>query len=95
MKERWKCFRLRVHSLRASFDRGACDCSPTSSASTWPRQHSRFNFYLSPSMTSVKLYVYDLSQGMAKQMSLSLTGRQIGMYKVHVECYPFVLRLIR
>ncbi|KAI9277969.1 PPPDE putative peptidase domain-containing protein [Umbelopsis sp. AD052] len=28
-------------------------------------------------MTSVKLYVYDLSQGMAKQMSLSLTGRQI------------------
>ncbi|KAI8583852.1 hypothetical protein K450DRAFT_220283 [Umbelopsis ramanniana AG] len=28
-------------------------------------------------MTSVKLYVYDLSQGMAKQMSLNLTGRQI------------------
>ncbi|CAO3672621.1 unnamed protein product [Umbelopsis vinacea] len=28
-------------------------------------------------MTSVKLYVYDLSQGMAKQMSLGLTGRQI------------------
>jgi hypothetical protein len=32
-----------------------------------------------PTMTSVKLYVYDLSQGMAKQMSLGLTGRQIGM----------------
>ncbi|KAG2183580.1 hypothetical protein INT43_006586 [Umbelopsis isabellina] len=28
-------------------------------------------------MTSVKLYVYDLSQGMAKQMSMGLTGRQI------------------
>lgn len=26
----------------------------------------------------VKLYVYDLSQGMAKQMSMALTGRQIG-----------------
>jgi hypothetical protein len=34
-------------------------------------------------MTSVKLYVYDLSQGMAKQMSLGLTGRQIGMYSVN------------
>jgi hypothetical protein len=44
-----------------------------------------------PSMTSVKLYVYDLSQGMAKQMSLNLTGRQIGMYKIHVECFPFVV----
>jgi hypothetical protein len=27
---------------------------------------------------SVKLFVYDLSQGMAKTMSRSLTGKQIG-----------------
>lgn len=28
-------------------------------------------------MTPVKLYVYDLSRGLAKQMSMSLTGKQI------------------
>lgn len=36
-------------------------------------------------MTSqVKLYVYDLSNGMAKQLSRQLTGRQIdGIWYVH------------
>lgn len=29
---------------------------------------------------SVKLYVYDLSQGMARSMSRSLTGKQIGKH---------------
>jgi hypothetical protein len=28
-------------------------------------------------MTKVQLYVYDLSRGMAKSMSLALTGKQI------------------
>jgi len=28
-------------------------------------------------MSDVKLYVYDLSRGMAKSMSLMLTGKQI------------------
>lgn len=28
-------------------------------------------------MAPVKLYVYDLSRGMAKSMSLALTGKQI------------------
>ncbi|KAL1932294.1 hypothetical protein VTP01DRAFT_9350 [Rhizomucor pusillus] len=36
----------------------------------------------------VKLYVYDLSQGLAKQMSLSLTGRQIdGIWHTAVVLY--------
>lgn len=58
-----------------------CDCSlhwhPIFSSQNLKgtRQHSSRLC----AMTSVKLYVYDLSQGMAKQMSLGLTGRQIGM----------------
>ena len=33
--------------------------------------------------TPVKLYVYDLSNGMARQLSLQLTGRQIdGIWSV-------------
>ncbi|KAI8097287.1 PPPDE putative peptidase domain-containing protein [Halteromyces radiatus] len=36
----------------------------------------------------VKLYVYDLSQGMAKQMSLSLTGKQIdGIWHTSIVVY--------
>ncbi|CAO3651142.1 unnamed protein product [Cunninghamella echinulata] len=37
---------------------------------------------------SVKLYLYDLSQGMAKQMSMSLTGKQIdGIWHTSVVVY--------
>ncbi|ORY97266.1 PPPDE putative peptidase domain-domain-containing protein [Syncephalastrum racemosum] len=38
--------------------------------------------------SAVKLYVYDLSQGMAKQMSMALTGRQIdGIWHTSVVVY--------
>ena len=40
-------------------------------------------------MTSVKLYVYDLSNGMARQLSQQLTGRQIdGVWYGLCEGYP-------
>lgn len=35
------------------------------------------SLFLSFNMQAVKLYVYDLSNGLARQMSLQLTGRQI------------------
>jgi hypothetical protein len=35
------------------------------------------HLFLEPMSTPVKLYVYDLSNGMAKQLSRQLTGRQI------------------
>ena len=38
--------------------------------------------------SSVKLYVYDLSNGLAKQLSLQLTGKQIeGIWYVCILSY--------
>lgn len=46
--------------------------------------HPRISHMASP----VKLYIYDLSQGMARQMSMSLTGRQIdGIWHTSVVVY--------
>ena len=36
----------------------------------------------------MKLYVYDLSNGLARQMSMSLTGRQIGTNKKRIVTLP-------
>ena len=39
-------------------------------------------------MSTVRLYVYDLSNGLARQMSLQLTGRQIdGIWRVSTVKY--------
>jgi hypothetical protein len=69
-----------VNHQFATTDCPAVTALPHSISYTWPRQQPPLSPLLRSPMTSVKLYVYDLSQGMAKQMSLSLTGRQIGMY---------------
>ncbi len=37
----------------------------------------QLRLYRTPTMAPVKLYVYDLSKGLAKSMSMMLTGKQI------------------
>lgn len=51
----------------------------SSSTSSYPGSSDYYPYQpLRPSkMAPVQLYVYDLSRGMAKSMSLALTGKQI------------------
>lgn len=43
----------------------------------WEASQSRQTLSLSSLMSRVQLYVYDLSNGLARQLSLSLTGKHI------------------
>lgn len=58
-------------------------CSTSSPRTTHPSHSSSIS-----TMSSVQLYVYDLSNGMARMMSLPLTGKQIdGIWHTSIVVY--------